>query len=147
MGRKPNAVVRQVMLWPLFPNQHTLTISSEYFDRGDKLPDSSNRYAHTCKRCNEFVSLTFSNAAIIFLTLQQFPKGRIDGLMNHILRRCPNVSQEDRQIAFRAMNPSHLQTPRPLHNIGHMHDMHGQVEQVGGSAFIPFQAFRPNLYR
>lgn len=73
-----------------------------------------------------------------FLTFQQFPKGRIDGLMNHILRRCPNVSQEDRQIAFRAMNPSHLQTSRPLNNIGPMHDMHGQVEQVRDAAFIIF---------
>lgn len=37
MGRKPNTLVL------------------EFFDRGDKLDDNSNRYQQTCKRCGEFV--------------------------------------------------------------------------------------------
>jgi len=37
MGRRPNQLVL------------------EYFNRGHKLPDSSNRYEHTCKRCNQLV--------------------------------------------------------------------------------------------
>jgi len=37
MGRRPNAVV------------------GEFFHRGQKLDDSSNRYQHTCKKCGEHV--------------------------------------------------------------------------------------------
>lgn len=37
MGRRPNAVV------------------GEFFLRGQKLDDSSNRYQHTCKKCGEHV--------------------------------------------------------------------------------------------
>lgn len=37
MGRRPNAVV------------------GEFFHRGQKLDDNSNRYQHTCKKCGEHV--------------------------------------------------------------------------------------------
>nr|POE49280.1 hypothetical protein CFP56_32430 [Quercus suber] len=30
----------------------------------------------------------------------QFPKGRVDALIGHVLRRCPHVSQQDRQLVF-----------------------------------------------
>lgn len=40
MGRRPHALIQ------------------EFFDRGPKLADSSNRYQHTCKRCGDFVSGT-----------------------------------------------------------------------------------------
>ncbi|KAF2717555.1 hypothetical protein K431DRAFT_152335 [Polychaeton citri CBS 116435] len=69
MGRKPNPVVLQ------------------FFDRGDKLSDSSNRYQHTCKRCG-----------------QLFPKGRIDTLLNHILRYCHNATTRDRQLILLHIN-------------------------------------------
>lgn len=39
MGRRPHALIQ------------------EFFDRGPKLDDNSNRYQHTCKRCGEFVSV------------------------------------------------------------------------------------------
>ncbi|KAK5120951.1 hypothetical protein LTR85_005735 [Meristemomyces frigidus] len=65
MGRRPNQLVL------------------EFFQRGPKLPDASNRYEHSCKRCGEV-----------------FPKGRLDSLMGHILRRCPNVTQHDRETVF-----------------------------------------------
>ncbi|KAM0723024.1 hypothetical protein Q7P37_001222 [Cladosporium fusiforme] len=65
MGRRPNAVV------------------GEFFHRGQKLDDSSNRYQHTCKKCGE-----------------HFSKGRIDGMLGHLLKRCPNMTQEDRNLAF-----------------------------------------------
>lgn len=39
MGRKPNPLIL------------------EFFERGPKIGDQSNRYQHTCKRCGEVVSL------------------------------------------------------------------------------------------
>ncbi|TLS27764.1 hypothetical protein PpBr36_01782 [Pyricularia pennisetigena] len=61
MGRKPNALILQ------------------FFERGPKLADNSNRYPHTCKSCGE-----------------NFPKGRIDSLTNHLTRKCPAISESDR---------------------------------------------------
>ena len=34
------------------------------------------------------------------LTVCQFPKGRSDSLTSHLLRKCPNVTQEDREWVF-----------------------------------------------
>ncbi|GAB7348538.1 hypothetical protein MBLNU459_g6932t1 [Dothideomycetes sp. NU459] len=65
MGRKPNALIL------------------EYFERGPKLNDQSNRYQHTCKRCGEV-----------------FPKGRPDSLQRHIFEKCPNVTETDRTRAL-----------------------------------------------
>lgn len=62
MGRKPNQIV------------------CEFFNRGSKLQDSSNRYEHTCKACGE-----------------KFPKGRSDSLMNHLVKSCQAISAIDRQ--------------------------------------------------
>jgi hypothetical protein len=64
MGRKPNPLIL------------------EFFERGPKLDDSSNRYQHTCRACGEV-----------------FPKGRIDSLTTHLVRRCQSVSEKDRQHA------------------------------------------------
>ncbi|KAI1094857.1 hypothetical protein F5B19DRAFT_417619 [Rostrohypoxylon terebratum] len=61
MGRKPNPVI------------------VEYFERGPKLNDNSNRYHHRCKACGE-----------------DFPKGRSDSLTAHLVRKCPAISQADR---------------------------------------------------
>ncbi|KAK4996790.1 hypothetical protein LTR60_007801, partial [Cryomyces antarcticus] len=65
MGRKPNQLIL------------------EFFDRGQKLEDASNRYQHTCKSCGE-----------------KFPKGRIDSLTNHLIKRCPAIPMKDRQRAL-----------------------------------------------
>ncbi|KAI9730506.1 MAG: hypothetical protein M1834_005747 [Cirrosporium novae-zelandiae] len=65
MGRKPNPVIL------------------EFFERGPKLEDSSNRYQHTCKACGE-----------------KFPKGRIDSLTTHITKKCQVISQKDRKRAL-----------------------------------------------
>ncbi|KAH9827130.1 transcription factor-like protein 21 [Teratosphaeria destructans] len=73
MGRKPNQLVH------------------EFFARGRKLEDASNRYEHTCKKCGEF-----------------FPKGRVDALLSHLLKRCPNVTQANREHVY-----FHLQTNPP----------------------------------
>ncbi|KAK2775346.1 hypothetical protein FQN52_004030 [Onygenales sp. PD_12] len=62
MGRKPNAIV------------------SEFFHRGAKLHDSSNRYEHTCKLCG-----------------QNFPKGRADSLLGHLVKTCQAISTPDKQ--------------------------------------------------
>ncbi|EFQ33203.1 hypothetical protein CGRA01v4_08748 [Colletotrichum graminicola] len=61
MGRKPNPVI------------------GEYFTRGPKLADSSNRYPHTCKLCGE-----------------NFPKGRGEVLHKHITEKCPAITPEER---------------------------------------------------
>lgn len=62
MGRKPNQLIL------------------EFFHRGAKLEDASNRYQHTCKACGEM-----------------FPKGRIDSLTNHLVKKCQAIPLRDRQ--------------------------------------------------
>ena len=69
MGRKPNQLVL------------------EFFDRGVKLPDGSNRYEHTCKACGE-----------------RFPKGRIESLMAHLKTKCQIIAPEDRYRALLLSN-------------------------------------------
>lgn len=46
MGRRPNQLVL------------------EFFHRGPKLQDASNRYEHTCKRCGEVVCLCHGPALV-----------------------------------------------------------------------------------
>ena len=69
MGRKPNQLIL------------------EFFERGQKLEDASNRYQHTCKACRE-----------------KFPKGRIDSLTTHLFKKCPSIPLKDRQRAFLQIN-------------------------------------------
>jgi hypothetical protein len=59
----------------------------QHFERGAKLNDSSNRYQHTCKSCGE-----------------KFPKGRIDSLTTHLVKKCPGISVQDRQKALLELN-------------------------------------------
>lgn len=76
------------------PNQ----VIASYFHRGPKLADNSNRYPHTCKLCGE-----------------DFPKGRIDSLTNHITKpgKCPAISEHARIQACLALhsipNPAAMQ--------------------------------------
>ncbi|KAG8626388.1 hypothetical protein KVT40_005333 [Elsinoe batatas] len=65
MGRKPNLLIQ------------------EFFERGAKLDDQSNRYQHTCKKCGMF-----------------FPKGRPDGMNRHLFEKCPNITDYDKARAF-----------------------------------------------
>lgn len=68
------------------PNQRVL----EYFDRGAKLDDNSNRYEHRCKACGE-----------------PFPKGRIETLVAHIEKRCPSIRRSnDEQVSCSVNHPS-----------------------------------------
>lgn len=68
MGRKPNPLL------------------VEYFTRGKKINERSNRYEHTCKLCGEF-----------------FPKGRIEYLLGHLTKKCVGLSLADRtKIVLRA---------------------------------------------
>lgn len=62
MGRRPNPLV------------------TEFFTRGPKLPDSSNRYEHTCKLCGE-----------------NFPKGRADTLLSHLMKNCQAIPVVDKE--------------------------------------------------
>ncbi|KAI9890182.1 MAG: hypothetical protein M1814_004344 [Vezdaea aestivalis] len=79
MGRKPNKLV------------------IEFFSRGPKLEDASNRYEHTCKACGE-----------------RFPKGRIDSLTTHVFKKCPAITVRERQRALLEFNelPSTVQGER-----------------------------------
>ncbi|KAL2023372.1 hypothetical protein VTK56DRAFT_2729 [Thermocarpiscus australiensis] len=65
MGRRPNALILQ------------------YFERGPKLQDQSNRYPHTCKACGE-----------------HFPRGRLDSLTSHLTKKCPAISEAERVNAL-----------------------------------------------
>ncbi|PSK55470.1 hypothetical protein B9Z65_2859 [Elsinoe australis] len=65
MGRKPNLLIQ------------------EFFQRGAKLDDQSNRYEHTCKKCGMF-----------------FPKGRPDSMNRHLFEKCPNITDYDKSRAF-----------------------------------------------
>ena len=64
MGRKQNQVV------------------VDFFNRGKKLNDNSNRYEHTCKACGE-----------------HFPKGRVEVLITHVEKKCPVIGAKDRACA------------------------------------------------
>jgi hypothetical protein len=61
MGRRPNQLIL------------------EYFERGPKLEDASNRYQHTCKSCGEKVRTPDTEmkkaAKDAMLTPCSFPKG------------------------------------------------------------------------
>ncbi|KAF2089213.1 hypothetical protein K490DRAFT_19004, partial [Saccharata proteae CBS 121410] len=65
MGRKPSKLIL------------------EFFERGPKLEDASNRYQQTCRSCGE-----------------KFPKGRLDSLTTHLVKRCPALTDRDRQRAI-----------------------------------------------
>lgn len=95
MGRKPNPIILQ------------------YFDRGPKLEDASNRYQHTCKLCGD-----------------HFAKGRIDSLINHLTKKCKVISlDERREVLLR------------LHNVGPAADAQAGTTttfQTGGNATLPF---------
>ncbi|KAL8798786.1 MAG: hypothetical protein Q9182_006398 [Xanthomendoza sp. 2 TL-2023] len=80
MGRKPNQLV------------------NEYFDRGAKLKDNSNRYEHTCKACGK-----------------RFPKGRIESLTAHVEKNCPSIRREDR---IRILSEPNLSLPPASHDNG-----------------------------
>jgi hypothetical protein len=93
MGRRPNQLIL------------------EYFERGPKLEDASNRYQHTCKSCGEKVCVTPHREKYYGesedaseerrrLTWKQFPKGRIDSLTNHLVKKCPALPLRDRQRAL-----------------------------------------------
>ncbi|KAI1741379.1 hypothetical protein F4680DRAFT_75325 [Xylaria scruposa] len=69
MGRRPNPLI------------------IEFFERGAKLNDNSNRYHHRCKACGE-----------------DFPKGRIDSLTIHLTKKCPAISEADRINACLALH-------------------------------------------
>ncbi|KAI2629490.1 hypothetical protein GGS21DRAFT_526410 [Xylaria nigripes] len=69
MGRRPNPLIL------------------EFFERGAKLNDNSNRYHHRCKACGE-----------------DFPKGRIDSLVTHLTKKCPAISEADRINACLALH-------------------------------------------
>ncbi|KAK1759324.1 hypothetical protein QBC47DRAFT_371615 [Echria macrotheca] len=77
MGRRPNALILQ------------------YFERGPKLQDQSNRYPHTCKACGE-----------------HFPRGRLDTLTSHLTKKCPAISETDRVNALLTLSGMTAATQR-----------------------------------
>lgn len=98
MGRKPNPLIL------------------EYFIRGPKLNDNSNRYPHTCKQCGE-----------------NFPKGRIDSLATHITKRCPAISDSERMRACLELHG--ITNPRA--NVGQMNQSVNSSDPAQTTAHIP----------
>ncbi|KAJ1333508.1 proline utilization trans-activator [Microdochium nivale] len=62
-------------------------IIAQYFDRGAKLADNSNRYEYRCRNCGE-----------------HFPKGRLETLTLHITKRCPAITEAERVNACLALH-------------------------------------------
>lgn len=83
----------------------------QYFQRGPKLNDSSNRYEHTCKACG-----------------QHFPKGRIENMQTHLEKQCTAISPIDRQKALISWKASSSDG-------SHMHD--GQIQLHGPTVDLP----------
>ncbi|KAI0966526.1 hypothetical protein F4678DRAFT_288829 [Xylaria arbuscula] len=81
MGRRPNPLIL------------------EFFERGAKLNDNSNRYQHRCKACGE-----------------DFPKGRIDSLTNHLTKKCPAISEAERINACLALHGISSASGRPKYD-------------------------------
>ncbi|KAI1425501.1 hypothetical protein F5Y12DRAFT_369102 [Xylaria sp. FL1777] len=81
MGRRPNPLIL------------------EFFERGAKLNDNSNRYHHRCKACGE-----------------DFPKGRIDSLTNHLTKKCPAISEAERINACLALHGINNASGRPKYD-------------------------------
>ncbi|OCK80616.1 hypothetical protein K432DRAFT_382024 [Lepidopterella palustris CBS 459.81] len=98
MGRKPNQLIL------------------EFFERGPKLEDASNRYQHTCKSCGE-----------------KFPKGRIDSLTNHLVKKCPALPLRDRQRAILQFH----ELPDLPENMAHAANASSQG-QNGQTMSLPF---------
>jgi hypothetical protein len=88
------------------PNQLIL----RYFERGPKLTDNSNRYPHRCKACGE-----------------DFPKGRIDSLTNHLTKKCPAISEAERINACLLLHGINASSPRRPQNAGSQSNGSGSV--------------------
>lgn len=109
MGRRPNQVIQQ------------------YFQRGPKLADNSNRYPQTCKLCGE-----------------NFPKGRIDSLTTHLTKRCPAISEQDRINACLMLNGiSAARTPRTLQARQQQQMQQPQASHVDLPLMQPHQNWTP----
>jgi hypothetical protein len=76
MGRKPKPII------------------SDNFARGEKLANSSNRYAQRCNHCS-----------------QSFPKGRPETLLAH-LRKCPSLSQDEKVRIVNVIHPTEVASDR-----------------------------------
>ena len=103
MGRKPNQLIL------------------EFFERGQKLEDASNRYQHTCKACGE-----------------NFPKGRIDSLTTHLVKKCHAIPLRDRQRALLQLHELPDVTDGDLHS----REGGSGVLEKGGSVDLPFTGNR-----
>ncbi|KAF2401343.1 hypothetical protein EJ06DRAFT_388169 [Trichodelitschia bisporula] len=70
-----------------------------YFNRGAKLDDASNRYEHTCKKCGA-----------------EFRKGRPETLSNHIEKKCPSISDAEREKFRHELELSSRPTGKKSHH-------------------------------
>lgn len=103
MGRKPNQLIL------------------EFFERGQKLEDASNRYQHTCKACGE-----------------NFPKGRIDSLTTHLVKKCHAIPLRDRQRALLQLH----ELPDVTDGDPTGKESGNGVVEKGGRAELPFAGNR-----
>lgn len=104
MGRKPHPLI------------------SEFFRRGKKLGDTSNRYEQTCRCCDERVcffpelALNLPPEIVLLMPMltymrSQFAKGRFEALLTHLVRNCPAIAAEDRAKCLPLYRPHQQQVP------------------------------------
>ncbi|KIW46452.1 hypothetical protein, variant [Exophiala oligosperma] len=92
---------------------------ADYFERGARLDDSSNRYAHTCRRC-----------------LQVFPKGRMENMQKHLTKLCPAMSLKERlQIILRLNDLAHSDVEQNI--FPHAPEREGNQVQADNSLNFP----------
>ncbi|KAF3767991.1 hypothetical protein M406DRAFT_254291 [Cryphonectria parasitica EP155] len=73
-------------------------VIKQFFDRGEKLKDNSNRYVHSCKLCGEV-----------------FKKGRVESLRKHITKKCTMISSQERinaALRFADIDPQRPESSR-----------------------------------
>jgi hypothetical protein len=63
---------------------------AEFFDRGAKLTDQSNRYEQTCKRCKEHLM-----------------RGRTEAMIAHLTKKCPNVTRQEKAVIILRLHDIH----------------------------------------
>ncbi|EXJ58698.1 hypothetical protein A1O7_06127 [Cladophialophora yegresii CBS 114405] len=98
MGRRPNPLM------------------TEFFERGVKISDMSNRYEQTCKRCGE-----------------HFARGRSEAMIPHLTKKCPAISYAERASIIFRLHDLVLPTLNPDGDPARNSESDGNVALAGNS--------------
>ncbi|PSS00718.1 hypothetical protein BD289DRAFT_479397 [Coniella lustricola] len=86
-------------------------VIKEYFHRGEKLKDNSNRYVHSCKLCGEV-----------------FRKGRSESLRKHLTKKCTMISPQQRVDA--ALRFADIDPQRPIQSRQRQPRQQAQMQEL-----------------